>query len=184
MTKSTEQCKTFIAAISYMIGASPQDKWKRTRKYKQDDLLLRDFSNADGRTIIIAEKGDNLFLYQLDKPASQSSSVLDGKKYIGKKATVKDLKEFIAQCVMQDPSIVYEDAFDDAIEASSWDNTYEGNAPEDCDDEFIADGEIALDIDDIKWVHEVFMPDYDTAYRITIYETKDKHLILGRNNPD
>ena len=41
-----------------------------------------------------------------------------------------------------------------------------------------------IDKKDIKQVFWIGMPDYDTAYRIFIFHTKDNKLILGQNEPD
>ena len=48
MAITTQDCKDFISKISATIH-SFSDTWKRTRKYKDGSLVLRDFENQNGR---------------------------------------------------------------------------------------------------------------------------------------
>lgn len=65
MIISTQDCKNYIASIAYVIGSDLADNWKRTKKYNQDGLILRDFTNQDGRMLTISENNSTLSLYQL-----------------------------------------------------------------------------------------------------------------------
>lgn len=219
MTISTQDCKDFILSISHIIYASSADVWKRTKKYKDSNIVLRDFENQHGRKLTIAEISGNLFLYNLDSLATNivltapiNIANEKGRKYIGHAANEKDVFKFMAECVKADNTIVDdEDAqtVTDAIDPSSWtiwqtwskkikDYDLYNQAPldsyfEDNDGDW---GEFELfypdkngdaleivkkDIIQIFWVG---MNDYDTAYRIYVFETYDHQLWLGCNNPD
>jgi hypothetical protein len=52
---STDDCKQFIDSIAEQNGFSKKEKWKRVRKYKENNKSYREFQNSNGDTIIIAE---------------------------------------------------------------------------------------------------------------------------------
>lgn len=216
MTISTQDCKDFISSISSTIHAGVSDKWKRTKKYKNNTLVLRDFENQSGRTLTIAENNGQLFLYQLSSLVGVVQSRLSqpdipGRYFLGKIATEKDIFDFMARCVQADHDIVYNEAetVADAMEPSSWTvwekwskltkktNHYDNHPLE----EFFnnADGSwgeydlhypdkdgntLQIEKEDILQIFWVGMDDYDTAYRIYVFETNDHQLWLGCNNPD
>lgn len=214
MPNTTQNCKDFITSIATLIGEDPQEQWKRIRKYKLDPYLLRDFQNKAGRLLTIGEYNDTLFLYTIGEPFGQEVShdnseenIVEslGMHYVGHKATLADLQSFISQCVISNPNIVYEDAYDDAIKPNSWDLIWDF-IPLDDEDYEIGDHYLYystenlyiydypykdreqfycyIDRPDLYKIYGVFMQDYDTAYRINIYETKDHYLFLGLNDPD
>lgn len=220
MTISTQDCKDFIESISYYIQASPDDKWKRIKKYKDGDTVLRDFENQDGRQLTIAEGQDSLFLYQLNAPVMSSvvDSTVDtwGKKFIGRSATEKDVFQFMAECVDKDNDILgqgfsmdEDNTIKDGINPASWtvwsnwskDITHSDNynkyplkdftIDNDGDwgeyDLYYADdkgNKVQIKPKELLQVFWVGMRDYDTAYRIYIFETKNHTLLLGVNNSD
>lgn len=196
MTVSTKDCKEFIDSISQIINASSQDKWKRTRKYKENDLVLRDFENQDGRTLTICEKEGKLSLYQLNSTSIEE--VIEdgwGKKYLGHEAKPEEVAIFLAECISADPEIVYEDEVEAAQKPKSWRKDCSVNCS-DVDDEdakymdfdlyYVDENnkKVTLNKDDVTFIHVFFMPDFDTAYRISVFETKDHCLLLGNNHPD
>ena len=66
MTITTENCKKFIKQNSQLMKHS-NDKWKRIRKYKEGNLILRDFSNSDGDILTVCEdESQNLSFYKQD----------------------------------------------------------------------------------------------------------------------
>lgn len=196
MTVSTKDCKEFIESISQAIDASAQDKWKRIRKYKENDLVLRDFENQDGRTLTICEKNGKLSLYQLNL-SSITTAIKEGWgiKYLGHKAKPQDISNFLSDCIKAEPEIVYEDAIEPAKNPKSWEQDCKIDCSQDDDED---DEEIDLDLyyvdenhntvtlnkEDVAFIHVFFMPDFDTTYRISVFETKDHYLYLGNNDPD
>lgn len=55
---STDKCKDFIEKLSISENLPLKTKWKRLKKYKENDLIYREFENNEGDEIIISE--DNL----------------------------------------------------------------------------------------------------------------------------
>ncbi len=215
MTISTEDCKDFILSISHVINANPSDKWKRTKKYKENSFFLRDFENQDSRTLTISEVNGQLSLYSLsahnNMVQNNNISIVPGEKLLTKKLAHHDIFEFIADCIQKDTSIVYEDedTVTHALNPKSWTiwqywsdekTPKDPSSEEDSLASFLDssdDFHLALhypvnddytyeyiDKKDIKQVFWIGMPDYDTAYRIFIFHTKDNKLILGQNEPD
>lgn len=203
MAISTQDCKDFIASISNIVGSSSLDDWKRIKKYKYESLVLRDFRNQEGRGLTIAEKDGQLFLYQLSSPETN----VIGRTFLGRKAKEKDITYFIAQCVVNDNDILGSSfSLDsDNIQVlstgqnpSSWTIWEKWNQTEDTLQDFLEEDNGQLDLyyadgngetqkvreTDILEVFWVGMPDYDTAYRIYIFETKNHTLLLGCNEPD
>jgi hypothetical protein len=192
MTISTKDCKNFIDSISHIIDTSSKDKWKRIRKYKEDNLVLRDFENQDGRALTICEKDGKLSLYQLNSsPIAQAIDDGWGKKYLGREAKPEDISAFLAECIAADPEIVYDDqdTLKDASNPNSWTELWVINTLSSEDDlglYYVDENEkpITLSQKNIKNIHVFRMPNYDTAYRISVFETEDKYLYLGNNDPD
>ena len=222
MTISTQDCKDFISQISHIIHSNNSDKWKRIKKYKQDHLILRDFEDQDGQSLIIAELNNTLFLYQLSakkKSISNLKTNIPGSKFIGQDATEKDVFTFIAECIQNDGTIVdYDSSYNDDEDEQTWkdgknpdswivwekwsqaikkSNRYNEHPLKDFFDNndgnwgefdlYYADenGEtIKIDKKNLIQVFWIGMSDYDTSYRIYIFETKDHTLFLGCNNPD
>lgn len=220
MKITTQDCKDFIFSISKIIHAKKSDIWTRTRKYKDGDFVLRDFKNQDGRVVIIAQSmgTSELFLYQLtgdltqENKQEESSDVqnVPGRKQFSQSVTHQDVFQFMAQCVEQDSSIVYDEADDmaSAIDPKSWVifeswtkgvkfskenehplsqffNDNDGSCGE--FDLYYPDEDgqtLQINKEDIVAVFWVGMSDYDTAYRIYVFETYDHQLWLGVNNPD
>lgn len=210
MKISTQNCKDFIDSIGAVINCV-NEKWKRTKKYNQDGFILRDFESDSGKTLTIADNNGQLFLYQFNsltkKGLSVTSNTIYGKKVFTKQPTEKDILQFMVDCVKQDHSIV-DDAttLKDALNIKSWtiwqkwtdkvktNNGYHEETLEDFIEDdwndfslYFEDNNIqsgCLNPDDLKQVFWVGMPDYDTAYRIYIYQTKDNTLYLGQNDPD
>lgn len=224
MTISTQDCKDFIGSISGYINSNPNDTWKRIKKYKEGDMVLRDFENQEGRKLTIAEEDSSLFIYQLSSPIIHSVIVppIDddtwGKKLIGRDVTEKDVFKFIAECVEKDNAILGEEfcmdednvrAIKDGVNSKSWyvlekwskkikKSAKYGEYPlkdfindNDGDwgeyDLYYADdngNQSQINPKDLIQVFWVGMTDYDTAYRIYVFETKDHTLFLGVNNSD
>lgn len=215
MTINTQSCKDFIVNISMLIGEDSNEKWKRIKKYSVEPYILRDFENSFGRILTIAEHNEKLFLYSLDKAVNslelvaQSNEIEDlGKQYIGHKATLENLQQFISLCIKNDPNIVYADAYGDALNPKKWNLDWDF-IPLDAEDYEIEENYLYYSIDneyifnwniynpknvdqfacyidrlDLYKIHCLFMPDYDTTYRFSIYETKDHYLYLGLNYSD
>lgn len=62
---STDKCKDFIEKLSISENLPLKTKWKRLKKYKENDLIYREFENNEGDEIIISE--DNLGTLNLVK---------------------------------------------------------------------------------------------------------------------
>lgn len=216
MTITTQDCKDFILSISQTINAPKDDTWKRLKKYKEGSLVLRNFENQDGRQLTIAEQQATLFLYSLSAPTVISVSPTLNTKYshlgyknIGKDISDTDIFEFMAQCVKENTSIVYDykDTIKDAINSKSWTiwerwtdkTTHKSYDVSPLNYFFKNSGhwgefdlfypnknekESRINPQDILQVFWVGMEDYDTTYRIYIFETKNHELLLGSNNPD
>lgn len=216
MTISTQDCKEFIRSISSTINADVNDKWKRTKKYKENILCLRDFENQFGRTLTIAENNGQLFLYQLIPLAGVVQSIfsqetIPGRYLLGRVAKEKDIVEFISRCVKEDHDIVLneDNTLVEAMNSHSWEIFQKWSSLIKKSDGFSAhpldyffednDGNfeefdlfypdengntLQIDKENILQVFWIWMPNYDTSYRIYIFETKNHELLLGCNNPD
>jgi hypothetical protein len=201
MKISTQDCKNFLSNIAHILGESPKENWKRVKKYKQLDLTLRIFENSQGRKLTIAEKNNQLFLYSLMEnvvcSSVSQSDTISSKGYQKFHSSIKksDVFEFIADCCKKDSKILsfygeedstIEDTLQDAIIPNNWfmiDDIEEFELDEIPIDLFYSE-EKKLDPQNISKVYWVALSDYDTAYRIYIYETKDHELFLGCNEPD
>lgn len=89
---STDDCKELINSIAdtYLLNSS--DKWKRTRKYKQDNLVLRDFKSTSGDSVTISEsKDDVLGVYSLTLVTTELSS--NALQYLTKDKLFKGLND-------------------------------------------------------------------------------------------
>lgn len=74
MSITAEDCKKFITQN----GKSPKhsnDKWKIIYKYKEGNLILRDFSNSDGDILTVCEdEFQNLSFYKEDTTSNKMQS--------------------------------------------------------------------------------------------------------------
>lgn len=211
MKISTQDCKDFIDSISSIINTK-NEKWKRTKKYKENNMVLRDFENDSGRKLTIAENNGKLFLYQLEAAVTKAvnNTYNDyGQKSFSKQPIDKDVLQFMVDCVRLDHSIVDDSdkqTLKDALNINSWtiwqkwtdkiknNHDYDEEPLEDFIDDswnsfalYHGDNNnqpANLNPGDLKQVFWVGMPDYDTSYRIYIYQTKDNTLYLGENDPD
>jgi hypothetical protein len=74
---SSEDCKLLIEKISAENGWSEKEKWKRTKKYKNGNDILRDFQNSQGDTITIGENSQGeLFLSSMQKNEKIPNDIL------------------------------------------------------------------------------------------------------------
>ena len=106
MTISTQDCKDFISSITTIIQADDSDTWKRVKKYKKEELTLRDFENQDGRRLTISEKQGKLFLYDLPSPKLSLNIDALGVKFIGHDVSEQEVFNFISSCVAADDNIL------------------------------------------------------------------------------
>lgn len=206
---STADCKEFISKLSDKLYTVDSDNnWKRTRKYKENDLVLREFKNDSDVCITIAEDNKKLFLYTIVQADTSTDSETEeeyGTHQLESTAKEEDVLAFIRQCVEDDNSIVWPDAVQDALDIKSWtifwaythkNKNFSGEVfPM---SEFFSDGQtsfplqytdpngddVNIDRKDILQVFCVGMQQYETAYRITIFETKNHTLLLGLNDSD
>lgn len=204
MPISTQDCKNFIGSISALIESD--NSWKRIKKYKDNSLILRDFQNQEGRTLTIGENNGKLFLYQLSPYMVKPQEW--GVRFLGHPAKDHEVFDFIAHCIKEDSDIVGEGfstdednlrAIKDGVKPESWTvwESWTGEALQ----EFIADASeywiqlnlyygdgngnrAKVDTSNLTKIFWVGMPDYDTAYRIYIFETKNHTLLLGCNDSD
>lgn len=79
---STQDCKELIKNISKEFLLNPKDKWKRTKKYKEDNLVLRDFEGTSGDVVTISEnlEGEiNIYAIHLkDSEMSEDAELMCG----------------------------------------------------------------------------------------------------------
>jgi hypothetical protein len=147
-------------------------------------------------------------VHHLTEASDLQEVEVPGMHYVGHKAKKQDLQKFISLCVKQNSNIVSEDAYADAINPYKWDLDWDF-IPVDEEDyeikenylyysinnDYILNWDIYkienisqfayyIELADLYKIHCVFMPDHDTAYRISIYETNDHYLYLGLNNSD
>ncbi len=130
MSISTQNCKDFINSISTIIGVSTNDTWKRTKKYKQDTLVLRHFENNKGTSITICEHNGILTLHSLQSIAPVDNSppkseviqefIEPGMKYIGKEINKNDVAIFLSECANLNPFIEDLDAQKSAKNPNNW----------------------------------------------------------------
>lgn len=70
----TKDCKDFIESISEQYLLSKKDKWKRIRKYKEKNLVLRDFLSTSGDLVTVYETPSELLgVYSLELKTSALS---------------------------------------------------------------------------------------------------------------
>jgi hypothetical protein len=71
----TKDCKDFIESISEQYLLNKKDKWKRIRKYKEKNLVLRDFLSTSGDLVTVYETPEELLgVYSLELKTSALSS--------------------------------------------------------------------------------------------------------------
>jgi hypothetical protein len=71
---STDDCKALINAIADTYLLNPQDKWKRVRKYKHDNFMLRDFKSTSGDILTISESIEGILgVYSLSLVTTELS---------------------------------------------------------------------------------------------------------------
>lgn len=202
MSKSTQECKDFITSIQSILKISENDIWKRIKKYKKDNFILRDFSNQEGRILTICEDENELTLYSLNEPLNepinesislQTEKEL-GMKYLGKKANESDIAIFLSECIKKDKTIIDSGDVVFGEDKNNWMS---------CDTSYPMDGinfekagncnlyyhdqegyTCFLEGKDVSKVHWFCLEPCDTAYRFFVYETKSKHLYLGYNESD
>jgi hypothetical protein len=197
MTISTQDCKVFLNSISLLIGESEKTTWKRTKKHKQDNLILRHFESSQGRTLIVAEKDSSLFLYSLSSVTSENDDFQPGYQKILHPVTENDAIEFMANCSKNDLSIfsVVEPLSDDpeeiqqTIEDASHPHNWYVICQFELDNEDLPSplfytSKTPISSKEIKKVYWLGLHDYDTAYRFYVFETHKNELYLGQNEPD
>lgn len=119
-----------------------------------------------------------------------SKSKVSGQKKFSKKITNNDVIKFLINCSKKDSSILDDDEIDYIVEenwiifevvedvpSNSW-MDFELFYPDE-------DGD-TLEIEDydVSKIFIVGLKDYDTAYRIQVFQTTDNQLWLGCNSPD
>lgn len=90
MYMSTDDCKELISSIAETYLLNPNDKWKRTRKYKHDHLVLRDFKSTSGDLLTISESVEEvLAVYSLTLVTTDLST--NALQYLTKASLLKEL---------------------------------------------------------------------------------------------
>lgn len=89
---STDDCKELINSIADIYLLNPNDKWKRSRKYKHANLVLRDFKSTSGDSLTISESNEGLLgVYSLTLVTTELSS--NALKYLTKEKLFKGLND-------------------------------------------------------------------------------------------
>lgn len=92
---STDDCKDLIHSIAETYLLNPNDKWKRTRKYKHDNLVLRDFKSASGDLLTISESVEEVLgVYSLTLVTTDLSA--NALQYLTKEKLFKELNALAA----------------------------------------------------------------------------------------
>lgn len=87
---STDDCKELINSIADTYLLNPNDKWKRTRKYKHDNLVLRDFKSSSGDLLTISESVEEVLgVYSLTLVTTDLST--NALQYLTKDKLFKEL---------------------------------------------------------------------------------------------
>jgi len=87
---STDDCKDLIHSIAETYLLNPNDKWKRTRKYKHDNLVLRDFKSTSGDLLTVSESDEGLLgVYSLTLVTTDLSA--NALQYLTKDKLFKEL---------------------------------------------------------------------------------------------
>lgn len=89
---STDDCKELINSIADTYLLNRNDKWKRTRKYKHDNLVLRDFKSTSGDLLTISESVEEVLgVYSLTLVTTDLSS--NALQYLTKDKLFKELND-------------------------------------------------------------------------------------------
>ena len=93
---STADCKQFIASMAEQYLLTPNDKWKRTRKYKDNELVLREFKSTSGDVLVISESADSVLgIYSLELVTTPLST--KATSYLIKDKLFKELNNLSKQ---------------------------------------------------------------------------------------
>lgn len=200
ITINTQECKDFLSKHAKVFGASKTDTWSRVKKYSYNGLVLRDFKNQNGLNVTLAQSPAGLYVYtqEIDmagvKNTSKKKSVKGEKRFVGN-ITKEDVISFMLECVEKDNDIISPDSFEGVLECALEYNSW--TIWETIISEFEERGDIfalyyldannnrqEIDPEKIKKIHWLGMYNYDTAYRIYIFQTNDNRLVLGHNDSD
>lgn len=87
---STDDCKELISSMVDTYLLNPNDKWKRVRKYKQDNLMLRDFKSTSGDLLTISESVEEVLgVYSLTLVTTELST--NALQYLTKDTLFQEL---------------------------------------------------------------------------------------------
>ncbi len=220
MKISTQDCKDFISSISHIIGSTNKEKWKRTKKYKENGLILRDFQNPEGRILTICENQGKISLHQIQSQAISLSNLTEddedyrddtrlihedwGKKYLGHNAKHNDIAKFLSECVESDINILANNyqhvpvaknpkswvssipsSEGGSLSTKDWINNWDlNNDNGKCQLHYTDyDGNIIyLKPKNVEKVYVFSLPVLGPSCEISVYETKDHYLHLGKDN--
>ena len=103
---STDDCKNFIESVCESNGFTKKDKWKRVKKYKEGNLVLRDFQNSNGDTLIISETHDGtLALHQVKKNIALTEGM---RSHLTTEKLLVELTKLWIDCQRSDNDVVNE----------------------------------------------------------------------------
>lgn len=105
---STEDCKQLIESVAEQYLLHKNDKWKRTRKYKENDLTLRDFKGISGDVVVICESEDETIgLYNIELVNDGFSDV--AMTCLNKDTLVKELTRLSQEYLQKDFTLTQND---------------------------------------------------------------------------
>ncbi len=173
---STDDCKNFIESIAEENNLKKKDKWKRVKKYKEGELVLRDFENSTGDVLVIAEnKNGKLSLHSLNKETQLPQEI---KASLGKEKLLTEFFKLIVNVHRKDHSFKT-DIFDSYCYYTKLDGG--GISPEalvaylDNDDQSLIEKEVK----NIKNKTEIY-PGHTLIYQLEDFDDRLSN-IMGNN---
>lgn len=115
---TTANCKSLIKSVSNQYLLDKKDKWKRTRKYKENELILREFQNTSGDTVVVSESKNGIFsLFNIELVNTTLST--KAIAFLNKKILLKELSD------LNKKYLGYEEDFSDVQQNISISNGHE-----------------------------------------------------------
>lgn len=135
---TTANCKQLIKSVSNQYLLGKKDKWKRTRKYKENELVLREFQGTSGDLVVISESSSGVFsLFNIEL----ANTTLSAKalSFLNKETLLKELSN------LNKKHLGYEESFSEVQQHISIPNGHELIRKLRCEDSFVEEA-FAVDI--------------------------------------
>lgn len=173
---TSNDCKQYIVSISVENGFNLNDKWKRIKKYKENELIIREFENNSGDIISISEdKSVKLSLHSIVKNKIISNELINT---LTKEKLLTEFFKIGIDYRKEDSDYSTDKEFIEDLEDAWWTDKENGGISKNAIEEYIFNKNDSLMLADFKSI------EYKLDNEIYVGNSIIKNLTYTKKSPD